>query len=141
MVKFWKTLVLGVLIVLPPWNGSIAAPPSAPRGEWTLKCIAGKDEFASNCEAVKLTPGWRVEISTGDSQLFLAVEAIGCPSVGEQRSWWRDEIAGLSAVRRAAKLNQALEQMRRSVRHQCPNASPNGPSLDRFPDVAVHGDP
>ena len=142
MAKFWKTLVMGALIALPLWNGSIAAPlPSTSRGEWALNCIAGKDEFASNCEAVKSTPGWRIEIATGDSQLFLAVAATACPSIGEQKSWWRDEIAGLSATRRRATLNQALEQMRRSVRQQCPSAPSNTPSLDGVPDVAVHGDP
>ncbi len=141
MAKFWKIVILGALVGLPARSSSIAATPSAPRGEWVLTCVAGRDEFASNCEAVKSTPGWRVEISTGDSQLFLAVEATGCPAAGEQRSWWRDEIAGLSLVRRTAKLKRALDDMRQSVRKQCPGAPSTGPNLGRFPDVAVHGDP
>lgn len=141
MAKFWMIVVLGALFVLPSRNSSIAAPPSTLHDEWALMCVAGKDEFASNCEAVKLTSGWRVELSTGDSQLFLAVLATDCPSMGEQKSWWRDEIAGLSVARRTAKLSQALKQMRRSVSRKCPSAPSSGPSLDGFPDVAVQGDP
>ncbi|PTS81884.1 hypothetical protein [Caulobacter sp. HMWF025] len=141
MAKLRKAFILSVALVLQPLSSSFAASPQPGTGEWSLTCIAGKDEFASNCEAVKLTPGWRLEINTGDSQLFLSVRAGVCPTVGEQSSWWRDEIAGLSAEKRAARLNQALEKMHRSVRRQCQSALSTGPSLDHFPDIAVHGDP
>lgn len=141
MVKFWKPLVLGCFVVLATWSHSTAASPPSARDRWSLKCVIGKDEFASNCEAVRRTAGWRVEISTGDSQLFLTVKAAACPVEEELESWWRDEMTALSATRRAAKLNQALERMSQTLRQKCPSAPSKGPNLQGAPDIAVHGDP
>jgi hypothetical protein len=141
MLQF-RFVALSAIVALA--HSTIAwAPPTQPaaRGEWTTKCVAGEDEFASNCHAEKSTRQWRVAMSTGDSQLFLTLTSNDCPQAIEQNSWWRDRMAGLSAPKRRAMLERALREMSGSIRRRCPRASSEGIHLGDFPDIAVHGDP
>jgi hypothetical protein len=84
-----------------------------------------------------------IELATGDSQFYLKVEAPTCrdPDNAVDRTWWRDELTGLTAQRRKALLSQALGEATDALAKRCPELGPRPPKLGAFPDIAVFGDP
>jgi hypothetical protein len=122
---------------------AFAAPAQVAEDGWTLSCQAGRDEFASNCQAQRRLRTRTVELATGDSQVFLGLSAPGCPAVDrdEQENWWRDELAGLPAKQRRAVFERSLKRMDAALGTRCPKAAPEAVGLGRFPDIAVHGEP
>lgn len=84
-----------------------------------------------------------IEFATGDSQFYLEVEAPNCrdPDHAVDRTWWRDELTGLSPQQRKALLSQALGEATDTLARRCPELRLRPPKLGAFPDIAVFGDP
>lgn len=137
-----RAVTLSLVLVLTAGSATAASAPETHDG-WTLSCQAGRDEFASNCQATRRLLTRTLDLVTGDSQVFLSLSAPDCRSEArdEQENWWRDELIGLSAKKRAALLERSLKRMDAALSARCPKAAPEAISLGRFPDIAVHGEP
>lgn len=137
-----RTVALSLILVLTAGSVS-AAPAPETRDGWTVSCQAGRDEFASNCQATRRLRTRTLDLATGDSQVFLSLSAPDCRSEArdEARNWWRDELAGLSARKRAALLERSLKRMDAALTARCPKAAPETIRLGRFPDIVAHGEP
>lgn len=141
MARICISFVLCALLTF-SLQGCAGVPPiPASHGEWILHCESGRDEFASNCVAVNSTADWRVEISTGDSQVLISIAAGGCPGIVEESNWDRLEMASLSLAKRRSTFDQALRQMELLVRQSCPKAPLRATSLKGAPDITVRGAP
>jgi hypothetical protein len=119
--------------------------PAAARGgaapAWRVACVAGRDEYASNCLATWAGRGLTLTLSTGDSQLFLQVEASHCrgsPSA-EQNNWFRLDLEGLPAARRRAIVRGAMDDAMRKLRARCRDLRTAPPMS--LPDLVTHGEP
>jgi len=125
-------------------TGAAAATSGKPHPSgWQVSCVTGTDEFASNCRARSVRGPITIEFATGDSQFYLKVEASSCrdPDNAVDRTWWRDELTGLTAQQRKALLSQALGEATDALAKRCPELRLRPPKLGAFPDIAVFGDP
>ncbi len=120
-----------------------AARPAAQAPRWQVTCAAGTDEFASNCQARARWGQLALEFATGDSQVFLTVEAPTCRATNRavERNWWRDELTGLSATRRKALLTAEVATAVATLGRRSGAGAAHPKRLGSFPDIAVHGDP
>jgi len=109
---------------------SMAACPS-PAGaktalRWTIACRSGEDEYATACKAWASSVGFRFELQTGDSQLFLTVRAKGCGPVkgSAEANWDRVDYVGMAKNERRRLLDAALKSAVAKIAASCPGAKP-----------------
>jgi hypothetical protein len=130
----WASALLATWLALSAGAAGAAEPQG--KGAWTTTCRDGEDEFATNCEAVFHSGRVRLELGTGDSQLFVQAEADGCPPV-DYRNFWRVDVIGLSAARRAALVRRALDEVTRDLAKSCPGLDVASLKVPPPPDIAV----
>lgn len=108
---------------------------------WKVSCWPGDDEFASNCRATAKANGLVFEFATGDSQLFLTIDAPGCATAAaSDANWWRDELAAMGVRARRSLLVNAMQRGSEQVGARC-SIAPRRLTVRHLPDITVRGDP
>jgi hypothetical protein len=124
-------------------SASADAGPAAAGSHWRLICSPGEDEYASNCEAIWEQQGLKIDLATGDSQLFLTVEAPHCATdKTEDANWFRVDLEGLPQGKRRRMVLRAINDADAKLRKRCAGLPDTAKLLhDPPPDIVMHGSP
>ena len=86
-----------------------STPPAFQHGGWQTVCNKGRDEFAVDCKAQLKLGSVTVDIRTGDSQLYVSSDGVGCR--GDAQVGWRDKLLSLQQGKRLGLVRHGLTEL------------------------------
>jgi hypothetical protein len=119
-------------------SGRWYVPPRYQQAGWQVRCRAGTDGFAANCEANLLAGEYWYRIVVADAQITYQVRHDLCSA--EPVSFPREVFIGLPGDQRRAQGVSAFDIVTARLRANCPSLPPAERDLRVIPDVAVAGD-
>ena len=140
LLKLGLAFIAAIFVASTP-AATLGATPSGTIqvSQWKSRCWRGTDEYALNCRASARAGGLKFLLLTGDSQLFLRIEAPGCPALGGRgdQNWWRVDITGMSVRKRRAMIIGAFREGLKAARAACPSLENRRFSFAPPPDIAI----